>query len=67
MMTKDGEMATYTRHCVGWPDERGGHTVRAAMLFRTTSQRLERLNKVIVVSEFEEDEETTHERLWEWK
>jgi hypothetical protein len=37
------------------------------MFFRTTSQRLERLNKVIVVSEFEEDEETTHERLWEWK
>src|SRR5215831_7996727 len=67
MMTKDGEMATYTRHGVGWPNGHGGHTVRAAMLFKTTSQRLGRLNKVIVVSELEEDEEATQEKLWEWK
>lgn len=67
MMTKDGEMATYTRHGVGWPNGRGGHTVRAAMLFKTTSQILGRLNKVIVVSELEEDEDATHEKLWEWK
>ena len=67
MMTKDGEMATYARHGVGWPNERGGHTVRAAMLFKTTSQRLERLNKIIVVSELKENEDATRERLWEWK
>ena len=68
MMTREGEMATYTRHGIGWPNERGGHTVRAALLFKTTSQRLERLNKIIVVTELEEGEEGgTHEKLWEWK
>jgi len=37
VMTKDGEMATNTRHGVGWPNEHGGHTVRAAIVFKTTS------------------------------
>jgi hypothetical protein len=65
MMTREGdEMATYTRHGIGWANERGGHTIRAALLFKTTSQRLERLNKIIVVTELEEEEEGgTHEKL----
>jgi hypothetical protein len=67
MMTREGEMATYTRHGIGWANERGVHTVRAALLFKTTSKRLERLNKIIVVTELEEEEEGTHEKLWEWK
>lgn len=57
IMRHDNEVATYARHGIGWPSEKGGHTIRAAMLFKTTSQRLERLNKVIVVSELEEETE----------
>lgn len=68
MMTPEGEIATYTRHGIGWPNGSGGHSVRAALLFKTTPQRLERLNKIIVVTELEEEEgEGTHEKLWEWK
>ncbi len=67
-MTHDNEMATYDRHGIGWPSEKGGHTVRAAMLFKTNSQKLQRLNKIIVVTELEEEDEgTTLEKLWEWK
>jgi hypothetical protein len=38
------------------------------MLFKTNSQKLERLNKIIVITELEEEQEgVTIERLWEWK
>lgn len=67
-MTNDNETAQYERHGVGWQNETGGHTVRAAMLFETNSQKSQRLNKIIVVTELEEEREgTTMERLWELK
>jgi len=57
IMTRDNETAAYERHGVGWQNETGGHTVRAAMLFKTDSQKLQRLNKSIVVTELEEEHE----------
>jgi hypothetical protein len=68
IMTGDNETAAYERHGVGWQNETGGHSVLAAMLFKTNSQKLQRLNKIIVVTELEEEHEgSTIERLWEWK
>ena len=40
IMTNDNETARYERHGVGWQNETGSHTVRAAMLFKTNSQKL---------------------------
>lgn len=37
LMSREGEMATYTRYGIGWANKRGGHTVRAALLLSKTA------------------------------
>ena len=68
-MTKDGEMASWTGQGVGRFMGRGeAVSFRGALYYQTASSKLARLNSIVVVFEFEVDENgNTHAKLWEWK
>ena len=68
-MTEDGEMATWRGQGVGRFTGRGGAvSYRGAVYFQTTSERLERLNGIAVVYEYESDESgKTTVKAYEWK
>lgn len=68
IMTKDGEMASWTGQGVGKPKGGVAGSFRGAMYFQTTSQKLARLNTVAALYEFEVEEDGSYRgKLWEWK
>jgi len=69
VMTRDGEMATWTGQGVGRFTGHGGAvSYRGSLYFQTASKKLERLNGIVGVYEFEVDENgNTHGKIWEWK
>ncbi|MFZ3166594.1 MAG: hypothetical protein WA130_03190 [Candidatus Methanoperedens sp.] len=69
VMTKDGEMASWTGQGVGKFTGSGSASIwRGSLFYQTSSQKLARLNNIVVVFEYEVDENgNTHDKLWEWK
>ena len=69
VMTRDGDMATWTGTGVGKPAGKGlAASWRGSLTFQTSSPRLVGLNKMATVFEYEIDESgNTSAKLWEWK
>ena len=68
MVTKQGEMATWTGHGVGVRNKDGTATYRGALYFQSMPQQWARLNKVAVLFEYLVDARgNTHSDYWEWK
>ncbi|HEX7090100.1 MAG TPA: hypothetical protein VF192_08180 [Longimicrobiales bacterium] len=66
--TRDGETATWIGHGVGRHANGGATSWRGSLYYSTTSDRLDRLNGVVVVFEYDVDPDGhTTTRLWEWK
>ena len=67
-MTADGEAATWTGTGVGKFGPGGSVSYRGMLFYRTTSQKLARLNNACVAFEYEVDPSgSTVTKLWEWK
>jgi hypothetical protein len=67
-MTDDGESATWTGTGVGKFGPGGSVSHRGMLFFRTTSQRLARLNNACVAFEYDVDSAgSTVSKMWEWK
>jgi len=67
-MTMDGESATWKGSGLGRIREGGALSYRGILYFRTTSQKLARLNTTPVVFEYEVDSKgQTLSKMWEWK
>jgi hypothetical protein len=68
MVTKEGEMATWTGHGVGAMNKDGTASYRGAIYLQTIPAQLARLNKVAVVFEYHVDAEgNMRSDYWEWK
>jgi hypothetical protein len=68
MVTKDGEMATWTGHGVGAINKDGIANYRGAIYLQTMPAQLSRLNKVAVLFEYHVDAEgNLGSECWEWK
>ncbi len=69
IMTKDGDMASWTAQGVGKFKGKGSAAIwRGSVFFQTQSKKLAHLNSIAVVFELEVDENgNTHDKLWEWK
>ena len=69
IMTKDGDIATWTGTGVGKPTGRGlAASWRGSLCYQSTAPRLAGLNKITAVFEYEVDENgNTFDKLWEWK
>jgi hypothetical protein len=68
MVTKDGEMATWTGHGVGGMNKDGTASYRGAIYLQTMPASLSRLKKVAVIFEYHVDAEgNMHSDYWEWK
>ena len=68
MITQDGEMISWKGSGLGRFKERGAVSYRGILYFRTTSQKLVRLNTVPGIFEYEVDPEgKTQTKVWEWK
>ncbi len=69
IMTKDGDMATFTASGLGRFTGRGQATSwRGPIYHHTVSQKLARLNEVVVVYEWDIDENGNIQGgFWEWK
>src|SRR5262249_54068157 len=66
--TMDGEPGTWKGSGLGRIKEGGALSYRGILYFRTTSQKLARLNTTAVVFEYEVDPKgQTHTKMWEWK
>jgi hypothetical protein len=67
-MTDDGEGVTWTGTGVGKFLPGGAISYRGMLFFRTTSQKLARLNNACAAFEYEVDPSgATVSKLWEWK
>ena len=68
-MTADGEVVTWTGQGVGRPTGRGaGVAYRTAVFGQTASHKLARLNQVVLVGEYDVDEDGSYRyEAWEWK
>ncbi len=67
-VTGAGEMATWIGSGVGKFVEGGGVSYRGILYFRTTSQKLARLNNAGGVFEYDVDSKgAARLKLWEWK
>jgi hypothetical protein len=65
--TMDGETVMMKGTAIGYPSGNGGST-RGASCQMTQSKKLERLNKVIGLHEYETDvNDNWTGKLWEWK
>ncbi len=62
-------MASWIGQGVGTFTGRGSASIwRGPLFYQTSSQKLARLNSIVVVFEYEVDENgNTHDKLWEWK
>jgi len=69
IMTKDGDMATFTASGLGRFTGQGQATSwRGPIYHQTASQKLARLNEVVIVYEWDIDENGNIEgTFWEWK
>jgi hypothetical protein len=68
MVTKDGEMATWTGHGVGATNKDGTASYRGAIYLQTMPAQLSRLNKIAVLFEYHVDAEgNMRSDYWEWK
>ncbi|WP_263366842.1 hypothetical protein [Edaphobacter bradus] len=66
--TSDGEAVTWTGTGVGHFGPGGTVSYRGMLFFRTTSQRLARLNNACGAFEYEVDTTgATVSKIWEWK
>ena len=67
-MTQDGESVTWTGTGVGKFGPGGSVSYRGMLFFRTTSQKLARLNNACGAFEYEVDATgNTVSKVWEWK
>jgi len=67
-MTDDGEAVTWTGTGVGHFGPGGSVSYRGMLFFRTTSQKLARLNGSCGAFEYEVDPSgATTSKVWEWK
>ena len=67
-MTQDGEAVTWIGTGVGRFGVGGAISYRGMLFFRTTSQKLARLNNLCGAFEYDSDAEgNTMSRVWEWK
>lgn len=68
MMTQDGELVTWKGSGLGKFKDKGAVSYRGILYYRTTSQKLARLNTTPGVFEYEVDPQgNTHTKVWEWK
>jgi hypothetical protein len=68
MVTKDGEMATWTANGVGTTNKDGTARFSGAVYYQTYPRQWSRLNNVTVVFEYEVDADgNTSSDFWEWK
>jgi hypothetical protein len=68
MVTKDGEMATWTANGVGTTNNDGTARFSGAVYYQTYPRQWSRLNNVTVVFEYEVDADgNTSSDFWEWK
>jgi hypothetical protein len=66
--TGDGEMVTWKGSGLGRFKDHGAVSYRGILYYRTTSQKLAKLNTVAGVFEYEVDERgNTRSKVWEWK
>jgi hypothetical protein len=66
--TQDGEAITWKGSGLGTFKEHGAISYRGILYYRTTSEKLARLNTVAGVFEYEVDAQgNTHTKVWEWK
>src|SRR5438132_8886595 len=67
-ITQDGEMLTWRGSGLGKLKEGGAVSYRGILYYRTTSQKLARLNTTAGVFEYEVDGNgATIAKVWEWK
>jgi hypothetical protein len=67
-MTADGESITWTGSGLGHFGPGGSVSYRGMLFFRTTSQKLARINNACGAFEYEVDAAgTTVSKVWEWK
>jgi hypothetical protein len=68
MVTKEGEMATWTGHGVGAMNKDGTASYRGAIYLQTMPAQLSRLKRIAVLFEYHVDGDG-HMRsdYWEWK
>jgi hypothetical protein len=65
--TMEGEIAHLKTTSVAWATAKGG-TTRSASTQTTTSQKLARLNKVLLIHEYDTTmDDTWVGKIWEWK
>ncbi len=65
--TMEGETVISKGIAVGYPSGNGGST-RAASIHTTQSKKLERLNKIVGMQEYETDmQDNFTGKIWEWK
>jgi hypothetical protein len=68
LMTQDGELVTWKGSGQGKFKEKGAVSYRGILYYRTTSQKLARLNAAPSVFEYEIDPQgNTTAKFWEWK
>jgi hypothetical protein len=69
IMTKDGEMASFTAQGVGKFTGQGSASIwRGSVFNQAQSQKLAHINNIVVVYEIEVDENgNRHGKFWEWK
>ena len=68
VMSKEGDVATWTGQGVGIIKGDGGASYRGAIYFQSSSQKWARLNSVAVVFEYDVDAQgNTTSKLTEWK
>lgn len=68
VMTKDGEMATWSGNGVGKFKPGGGVSWRGGIYYQTASQKLSRLNGIAAIFEHETDaNDNVSSKIWEWK
>jgi len=66
--TQDGEMLTWKGSGLGKFKEHGAISYRGILYYRTTSEKMARLNTVPGIFEYEVDAQgNTHTKAWEWK
>jgi hypothetical protein len=67
-MTQDGEAFTWTGTGVGHFGPNGSVSYRGMLFFRTTSEKLTKLNNACGAFEYEVDPTgNTTSKIWEWK
>jgi hypothetical protein len=68
LMTKDGDMVTWSGSGIGRFTGQGGAAFRGVVYYQTASERLSRLNGLAAIYEYESDAAgDVSLKVWEWK